>query len=548
MSGQVTSNTGNINYLGLEERNPRETYVRRRAPVPQDFRGYKIGDRWIDKSTQAAYILVSKSGNISTWLLLGSGAGSLSSLTPDVGGAVLAVAGNINLPGFGGITTTNGGAGILDIEDRRWLSAYVVDPSAAIGTRGEYTTVQAAITAAAGAGGGTIYVRPGTYTENLVLPVSTLDIVACCVDGRPPSASVKIIGNHTYTGTGASFLFQGFSFSAPVGDIFTLTETGPGFSIFATKYCALTAAGGKAMVAGSGGGFMVPVVFSTQASGSTDCFEIQAGCLLQILDQSDLTANSGSGVNITGAGSQVLCSYSTIAGSNGGFTLNDASNVAELRYSGIGSTGNSAIVFGAAASVAGENNIYNSNAISGFYISGAGTYSGTNDVLTGTASSVDPATTVTPFKWRPRATAGTSVTAYAGTASFDQNDFTVTDGFVQSNGAASGTATTVGAVTADVITFSMGVTPLVREFDVIVAGFEGVTPAGAGYAVIGAVRTDGVTATLVGTPDVISNEEAALVLAHATIVVSGNNAVVQVTGVAGLTINWRATTRSIGAP
>jgi len=101
-----------------------------------------------------------------------------------------------------------------------------------------------------------------------------------------------------------------------------------------------------------------------------------------------------------------------------------------------------------------------------------------------------------------------------------------------------GTGSTVDAATSDIITFSLGATPGTYAFEVRVAGFESTTPAGVGYSLFGTVRTTGAAGTVAGTVDRINNEEAALVLANATIVASGNNAVVQVTGVAGFTISW----------
>ena len=103
-----------------------------------------------------------------------------------------------------------------------------------------------------------------------------------------------------------------------------------------------------------------------------------------------------------------------------------------------------------------------------------------------------------------------------------------------------GTGQTIGAVTDDLITFAMGATPRTCSFDIRASAFESTTPAGAGYNIFGTVRTDGVSATLVGTPDVVINEEAALVAADLDLIVSGNNAIVRATGVAGLTLEWTA--------
>lgn len=101
-----------------------------------------------------------------------------------------------------------------------------------------------------------------------------------------------------------------------------------------------------------------------------------------------------------------------------------------------------------------------------------------------------------------------------------------------------GTGSTAGAVTADLVTLSLGATPGVFSFDVKVAGFNSSTPAGAGYSLFYTFRTDGASATLVDNVDRINHEEAALNDANATAVASGNNMIIRVTGVAALNINW----------
>lgn len=103
-----------------------------------------------------------------------------------------------------------------------------------------------------------------------------------------------------------------------------------------------------------------------------------------------------------------------------------------------------------------------------------------------------------------------------------------------------GTGSTVGATTADLITFALGATPGVFTLETSVSGFETTTPAGCGYNIFGTVRTTGAAATLVGTPDKIVNEEAALTLCDVNMVVSGNNVIIRATGTVGLTSGWNA--------
>lgn len=104
---------------------------------------------------------------------------------------------------------------------------------------------------------------------------------------------------------------------------------------------------------------------------------------------------------------------------------------------------------------------------------------------------------------------------------------------------ASFTATTVGATTQDIITIPLGATPGTFQFEARVKAYEATTPAGAGYNLYGTFTTDGANATLVGYQPIF-NEDSALTAADAYFIASGNNAVLQVLGVAALTINWTA--------
>lgn len=129
-----------------------------------------------------------------------------------------------------------------------------------------------------------------------------------------------------------------------------------------------------------------------------------------------------------------------------------------------------------------------------------------------------------------------------GLAAFNSGDFLVdANGFVSVANLFEGSATTVGAVTANVITIPLGGAPGTYQFEARVGAFNASTPASAGYNVYGTFRTDGTTATLVGNQDVY-NEEAALGSADAYFIASGNNAILQVLGVTALTIDWVAET------
>ena len=100
-----------------------------------------------------------------------------------------------------------------------------------------------------------------------------------------------------------------------------------------------------------------------------------------------------------------------------------------------------------------------------------------------------------------------------------------------------GTGTTVGATTADVITFTPGVIGT-YSIEGRIAAYNTTSTVGAGYSLFGTVRFDGVSMNLCGTPDLIENEEGAMSSADATLVVSGASAIVRVTGYLAQNINW----------
>jgi len=109
---------------------------------------------------------------------------------------------------------------------------------------------------------------------------------------------------------------------------------------------------------------------------------------------------------------------------------------------------------------------------------------------------------------------------------------------INMTGGSVGTAQTIGAVTADVITLALGAVPGTYIIESQIAAFETTGPSSAGYKIIAVVRTTGAAATLVGVPIVNAIEDAALVAGDATVTVNANDAIVRVTGVAGFTIEW----------
>lgn len=110
------------------------------------------------------------------------------------------------------------------------------------------------------------------------------------------------------------------------------------------------------------------------------------------------------------------------------------------------------------------------------------------------------------------------------------------------NGGLEGTGTTVGAATADLITFDLGTTPGVYLFKVDIVGFDSATPLGVAYFVTAGARTTGAFSTEIGGQASDDLEEGALIACDCDLICNGagNDAIVRVTGTAGKTISWRA--------
>jgi hypothetical protein len=114
------------------------------------------------------------------------------------------------------------------------------------------------------------------------------------------------------------------------------------------------------------------------------------------------------------------------------------------------------------------------------------------------------------------------------------------------NDADTNIATTIGAVTSNVVSLPLGAIPNAYTIEAKVAGFEATGPSAAIFNLICGARTTGAAATLIGLQDKYVAEDAPLAAADANFAQVGNTIVVQVLGVAGLTIHWRVTINYIG--
>lgn len=103
-----------------------------------------------------------------------------------------------------------------------------------------------------------------------------------------------------------------------------------------------------------------------------------------------------------------------------------------------------------------------------------------------------------------------------------------------------GTATGAGVSTLSVITFDLGLTPAVYVMDIAMVIFDSANADGAGCNIFGTIKTDGLAATLVGTPDVVINEDVALVNSVCRMTAGANNFLLQFDVPAAVTVSVSA--------
>lgn len=101
-----------------------------------------------------------------------------------------------------------------------------------------------------------------------------------------------------------------------------------------------------------------------------------------------------------------------------------------------------------------------------------------------------------------------------------------------------GTTTTVDNATSTVATLPLGSIPHVYTFTTQLGGLDPINNIGTSYVLVGAVRTNGTTATLIPGQSKDEFEETGMTAANVAISVSGNSAIFQVTGVTGHNMDW----------
>lgn len=107
-------------------------------------------------------------------------------------------------------------------------------------------------------------------------------------------------------------------------------------------------------------------------------------------------------------------------------------------------------------------------------------------------------------------------------------------------------ATTTDGVTPVILySFPLGATPGTYLFTQRIVGYNITSSFGAVYSGFRGVRTTGAAGILINSNQVIVGEEDSFVVSEVVNSISGNNAVLTVTGVTGQTIDWNVVTEYI---
>lgn len=103
-----------------------------------------------------------------------------------------------------------------------------------------------------------------------------------------------------------------------------------------------------------------------------------------------------------------------------------------------------------------------------------------------------------------------------------------------------GGGSTAGALTTDLITFPLAATATSYRFEFQITGRAATTGDSVGYTIFGSAKTDGATTAIIETPYIDADQDPALFAASVALVPSGNSVILQVTGVAGTNITYKA--------
>ena len=314
--------------------------------------------------------------------------------------------------GPGSITIANTGS-TTDLHTARFIV------SAGGATDGaNYTTIASAITAAVAAGGNqTVFIQPGTYTEDLTLAAG-IDLCAFgCDASENATGHVIILGNATFSAAGTVSIY---GIQLQTNSNFFLSVTGSAASFVNLNNCYLNCTNNTGIsFTTSGAG---SIVFCSNCRGNINTTGISLfsysgvgalkfyGCKVTNLGSSVTNSTASAGtlyyyysemdfpITVSGTADGLQCFYSKIenSGTNATSVTYTSTNAGggSLDFCFIGSGSASAISVGAAASInVRKCTVSSTNANA---ITGAGTVMYADLLFTGSSSLINT-TTQTPY-------------------------------------------------------------------------------------------------------------------------------------------------------
>lgn len=199
-----------------------------------------------------------------------------NTITPDVGGAIAPIANNWNILGYDEASasimdTHNTGAATLKIENRAWITPFVVDASTTPGERGTFSSVQAAIAMASS--GQFIFIRPGTYTENLALKAGVILVGL---------GGATIVGKATAS-TAGGFVLKGLTL-----------QTNSDFALVVSSNVATVVAMDQCNIVGTNN----TLISYTSSSASSQISLLRCGLYLQTTGIAHFASSSAGTINL----------------------------------------------------------------------------------------------------------------------------------------------------------------------------------------------------------------------------------------------------------
>jgi hypothetical protein len=365
---------------------------------------------------------------------------------------------SVDFPNPSGIETHVGATtNQIYIEDRRWLSSFIVDPSATVGLRGTFTTIQAALNAiAAGPGLGVIYIKPGTYVESPAIAAGQ-GIHMIGVQATPNNAAVLIQGQITI-GAGSGCGFENLLVGFTAATALSMTNSA---SLDAVN-CSFFSTGSPGVVVNNATAALTTSHCTIQTAALTDALQVFNSTTCVFDDT--IFSSGGNTLSLVGTANAqfIYCTFNGVAvlgaGSTGNFQFCNHSVGASYAYDS-----------GPGAFLNAFHETITSNSASTFFVQGTGTFNYADIVNLGTAKVIDPGLIAIPQDWKPYGT-----TTTVGVNRYNPTDFTVTAATGQVNLVTSGGANSFP-------TDSGTATPVAGVLNIL--GGPGVTVSGAGNTV-----------------------------------------------------------------